>query len=523
MRPKDKVEGIVTNIVKIIFASIILLLLAFSLLYSCNVDIQEVTQYDEDSVIKNCIFIALAIEICTCIAIKIKKNEGKERKEKRFKIFILFLIIVWGFFSINWILSTKLSPRADQKYILDVAENISNKNYEDFDEGGYINIYPNQIGIVLVCYFIRIFAKNNTFLVIQILNVFALIISYIFICLISKKMTNKNSRAIYFSILIGLMLYIQMCFYSTFVYGNFLGLMFSVMGIYYELKYFEKGKIYNIIISFISIVLAVIIKSNYLITLIAMLIIIIYESIFKEKYRNLFLAILLVFCYITGNKIIEVSIEKITNKELGKGVPKLAWIEMGLQEGGYASGWYNGYNQEVFVNNEFNTEKTNEQVKKDLKETLNKHFNDIEYFSRYIIQKITSQWNNPTFQCFWINQNRISNTDSPKWAVDIISQDGAYEILVEYMNIMQTLILFGSILYMILDFEKIKFKELTLAIIFIGGFLFHIIWEAKCQYTVTYFILLIPYSVLGYSTFINHKIKNLEEKIKNEKEEKNKN
>ena len=38
----------------------------------------------------------------------------------------------------------------------------------------------------------------------------------------------------------------------------------------------------------------------------------------------------------------------------------------------------------------------------------------------------------------------------------------------------------------------------VLPILFIGGFLFHLVWEAKGQYTITYFILLIPYAVAGY-------------------------
>ena len=33
--------------------------------------------------------------------------------------------------------------------------------------------------------------------------------------------------------------------------------------------------------------------------------------------------------------------------------------------------------------------------------------------------------------------------------------------------------------------------------IFIGGFIFHLFWEAKGQYTITYFVLLIPYCVKG--------------------------
>ena len=35
--------------------------------------------------------------------------------------------------------------------------------------------------------------------------------------------------------------------------------------------------------------------------------------------------------------------------------------------------------------------------------------------------------------------------------------------------------------------------------ILIGGFMFHMVWEAKSQYTLPYFVLLLPYTVMGYS------------------------
>lgn len=37
--------------------------------------------------------------------------------------------------------------------------------------------------------------------------------------------------------------------------------------------------------------------------------------------------------------------------------------------------------------------------------------------------------------------------------------------------------------------------------IFIGGVLFHTLWEAKAQYSLPYFVLLIPYSVCGFRRF----------------------
>ena len=39
--------------------------------------------------------------------------------------------------------------------------------------------------------------------------------------------------------------------------------------------------------------------------------------------------------------------------------------------------------------------------------------------------------------------------------------------------------------------------RLLLPMIFIGGFIFHLFWEAKGQYTITYFALLIPYCAKG--------------------------
>ena len=48
--------------------------------------------------------------------------------------------------------------------------------------------------------------------------------------------------------------------------------------------------------------------------------------------------------------------------------------------------------------------------------------------------------------------------------------------------------------------DDLSFIQLEL--IFVGGFIFHIIWEAKGQYTLQYFILLIPYAAYGMERVI---------------------
>ena len=68
-----------------------------------------------------------------------------------------------------------------------------------------------------------------------------------------------------------------------------------------------------------------------------------------------------------------------------------------------------------------------------------------------------------------------------------------------YLNILQSLILFGSMLYAIDAFFRKAFAGTTvLPLTFIGGFIFHIFWEGKCQYTLPYFMILIPLCIMGY-------------------------
>jgi len=46
---------------------------------------------------------------------------------------------------------------------------------------------------------------------------------------------------------------------------------------------------------------------------------------------------------------------------------------------------------------------------------------------------------------------------------------------------------------------------MTLAIVMLGGFIFHFFWEAKSQYTMIYVFFLVPYMVFGVK-FLGEKL-----------------
>ena len=82
---------------------------------------------------------------------------------------------------------------------------------------------------------------------------------------------------------------------------------------------------------------------------------------------------------------------------------------------------------------------------------------------------------------------------------DILYNGGILNtLLFLWQDVMQSALLFGLVLFLILGRKKLKLEKSCLIITVLGGFLFHIFWEGKCQYTLPYYILLFPFSVEGY-------------------------
>ncbi len=68
-----------------------------------------------------------------------------------------------------------------------------------------------------------------------------------------------------------------------------------------------------------------------------------------------------------------------------------------------------------------------------------------------------------------------------------------------FLDRLSFLFLSGSLIWCLLSWrDRASGASLVPALVFIGGFFFHLFWEAKCQYTIPYFVLLIPYAAAGY-------------------------
>ena len=116
-----------------------------------------------------------------------------------------------------------------------------------------------------------------------------------------------------------------------------------------------------------------------------------------------------------------------------------------------------------------------------------------------------SEWSEPTFESLWITQ--INYQSSPQYseqdsaAVNFLSGK-SYYLYVLFCDVLQSLIYVFALYGVIKLFKKSNPETLCLLLIFIGGAVLHLFWEAKSYYVLFYFMLLIPYAASGLKLFL---------------------
>ena len=412
-------------------------------------------------------------------------------------------LIITGIIGAAWVLLTQSHAGADQYYVLKAAEGLRNGDYSAFQYDGYIAKYTNQIGLLFIEYLIGFIVGDYNYIFWQLLNVVMVVFTYkLFSDILA--LFNMPRLACLLAPVSGI-LFFPWTLYSVFIYGNVAGLFFAALSFKYALLFIgstdEKCSVKYLLISGLAMMLSVMVKNNYLIFMIALIIYTVAEMLRRRNIQIILLSFAVIAGFCMQAVIPKLVIEKITGCNLNNGASSWAWIDMGLRPNTgttYADGWYNGRIAALYENNGYDTKKEAVAAKEEIKAYLELYRNDSKALVSFLSKKVASQWNNPEFQCFWITNVRGSNIRQSRLITGILSvKDNSAHM--NYLNILQSLILFGSMLYAIDAFFRKAFAGTTvLPLTFIGGFIFHIFWEGKCQYTLPYFMILIPLCIMGY-------------------------
>ena len=424
--------------------------------------------------------------------------DQKEWLEKLPSRILLAGLLAYTFaISLHWVNVSGIVPDADQKAVSFVASLTAQNNFLFFEPEKYMQIYPNQLGMVSILEILYRLSGGEHFRLFQYLNcvgnclIFGMLYLFVEKCLHKKRITN---------------LFLILCFgcchlilYSTFLYGTTLGLAFALVAVYLELLFLERKKWYLGISSAVFISLSILIKNNYSIFFVGMLLLLLYTGIHKKRPECIFLAFLSVLLFGVAKNALEFSYETRSGMELGDGMPKIMWIAMGMQEGDRGEGWYNAFNYDIFRETGCNAEKSTEIAKTDIGESVDTFKNNPAYALRFYYRKFVSQWNEPTYESLWVN---ISHQGKFPKIIQSLYDGKLNKIMVEYMNLYQSLLLSGASIAFIRKRRQWSEEQLLFPLILLGGFLFHMIWEAKSQYIISYFILLLPYAAAGMESIL---------------------
>lgn len=495
------IENISIKIVVYLFMIITLFVSTINLIFTTYFDnktYKEFCLYKKDSFIITIVVSVILIAGVLYLINKIKVKEGK---------LIRYLMIYTAILGLIWISMADSYPVADSACIFSMASEFLHGDYGNFyNETSYLSAYPFQIGMV---FFIEVMYRiigEGTYFFPMILNVLCICTIFYFLCKIVKEVFLEvkvsNITAI---LLFGCL---PAIFYCTYVYGTIYGLTLSVIAIYMLIRYYNTDKVIYVFWSSIFIAISIILKSNYSIVLITLIIMLILKAANKRKILPLLLIIVLVTTTVLLKSLLCTYYESRSGAKLREGAPKTLWIAMGLQDGDAAEGWYNGFNWLTFVDNP-SYEDSDKIAKESIKQSLRNFKENPKEAFKFFYKKIVSQWSEPTYQSLFSSHNQNQHSHELSRIGKSIYEGLLNKVLLFYMDVYNFIIWMGTFLFLILNRKKINIQQLMCAIIIIGGFLFHIIWEGKSMYIFPYFMFAIPYGAAGIFSigdFIDKKI-----------------
>lgn len=486
-------------VVSYIFFLILAALLFLSAFSTSLIDSSERIYFIADSVWFN-ILSLIAAMLISILLVKLFKGRlaaFNERLEKDDKLFFMLrrciLAALWVLLSI-WALSTRLVSGGDQITVLDAAYGLAQRDFSALSPVNYLYDYNHQIGLAMVEFLLNRVLGEYNYTAYHLINAALIPLIYRELSMLGAVFGLK--RADQLMILLVAILFTPLSLYISFIYGTLPGLLLALVAIRLELEYFRGAKWPKALLSALAICFAVLLKSNYMIFMLAMLIYGFVEILRTKKAEKLVLVLLIAVFYTAQARIPIAIFAQMRGADIPEGVSTWAWVTMGLQDG-RNPGWYNGYTLDTLIGSEFDTQRQENWVKEDLKARIEELWNDKDAARDFFVRKTASQWNEPSFESVLILQGR-SVKDENHWTRHIISEAGNYRLSC-FLNYYNFMLLAGAALYMLLCTKTKCFHDsLILPMIIIGGFLFHLVWEAKGQYTLPYFVLLLPYTVMGY-------------------------
>ena len=384
------------------------------------------------------------------------------------------------------------------------------QQYLMFKPGGYFGIYPQQKGLAYLYMILYKVFGNDLLAVMRLLHlVYPQVILFAGFGALRKEKMPAFARVI-FCVLV--LTCIPLYLYIPYMYGDLPSTSFSFCCMYFTAAFLERGQIRYVFPLCIFAALAVLVRMQIWIFIIAMVITLCLEAIRRKKVRMILASVCVVVSVLLATSSVQKYYDSVSGYGHVEGVPSLCWVAMGLQMSGNNPGVYNRYNQGTFESNGFDPDKTALIAKEDIRNSIAEMKASRDYTVSFFALKLRQEWTEPDFSGyfetggFWDYKSGTLECETPAWLTSLYS--GALCIkAIQAMNYYQSLVYVmcaALVLIYLLGRRKDKSPVSVMSLIYlIGGFLFFLVWENKSRYILPFFICLVWCVPIAFCEVLN--------------------
>ena len=573
-----------------------MLLFAGSFLTTCYADNMETQQVllRPDNPLWNLLELAgFGLLFCGCLYLYEKIGEKFRRG-----LLVFTLTFVFGL-GILLILFGRTVPAADALSVYNAAAEWILGNTDIIHPTvSYLSYYPQQIGLMA---FLELLLRiwNLTGLSVPAWH----FIKLVYVCLLCgaiwfqylslQYLWPENYKKISCCYLVLVCCNLPMIMYSSFVYGEIPSFAALSVGCYLLLRLLgsvSPGGSYRDNVSrndapsvtahdsvprmlcqilftgfgsILFLTLSVLLRKNSLIPVIAVLLVLLFETLRPDRNSKMRLGLLIMAVCLAVTSVgilplVQKCYEKKAGNTLSSGVTAMSYLAMGMQEASRGCGWYNGFNIDTYDTAGMDTALANEISRLAIDERLTYFREHPGYTADFYLHKHLSQWADGTYASRQATLATYGGRSAFFKEVYEGSLSGGY---IEWCNAWQNVLYLGVLVFCIGSLKKRRksraaghmdgrtadrmaehtagytadqMAEHTTGctadrpgtdrlgadrlgtdrlgtdrlyvyvglIAVLGGFLFHIFWEANSRYIFSYSLLLMPYCGAGIYTGI---------------------
>ena len=406
-------------------------------------------------------------------------------------------LALWTAAALCFVLAVGLLPRADSALVIEAAKRFAAGDFSPL-EGEYFSRVSYQLGICLPLEGLaRLLPGLDLNLLMQALNCVISAALMALLCGLAGGLSGDARTSGAAALLY--MAFVPMLLFNMFVYGVLPMLLLCVLAMCCFARCARTGERRYGVLYALLIGAAAALKPNAMIVMLALLICAAVHALQrKDGFLLLCAALSVVLCFALPAGVIRLY-ELRAGVTLAPDTGMLLRLAMGMQDSMIAAGWYNGVIEEYWplsVTPEMEKAAALEMLAARLREFAADPADAWAFFK----EKCLTQWAEPSYDILWYGAV-CGKSGRFNGLAHAIFRDGSpvRALLAGYMNIFQqaayVLALIGTC-GMIRE-KRTEAVQLMLPVTVLGGFLYHMLFEAKSQYIYPYMLLLLPLAAAG--------------------------